>query len=387
MKNKIFYLLFVMGIGLLLYFAFRQSPVTVETANIVRGSLQVTIDEEGETRAHDQFIIAAPVGGRLNRIELHDGDQVHKDEVVAVLDPVPLDMKQRQEVVARVHAADSLKKETEERAAHALEDYEQAKRERIRIEKLKADGFASQQSLDQVKNTETTAANELAASRFKIQAAISEIQIAKAGMIALQEGNQEKRIKLCSPVDGYVLRIVEKSEHVVNPGTTLMVIGDKNNLEVVIDLLSSDAVKVKPGDTVFLENWGGEKQLRAKVRIVEPYAFTKISALGIEEQRVNVIADFVDPPESLGDGYRVEGRIVIWDSAGVLKAPSNALFRQGDSWNVFIVESGIAHRREIKVGHRNPLEVEILSGVNEGEEIILHPSNEIHDGIRIQKRR
>lgn len=385
MKNKIFYLLVLIGVGLLLYYAFRPSAVTVETTNIVRGPLQVTIDEEGETRAHDRFIIAAPVAGRLNRIELHEGDQVHKDDVVAVLSPLPLDIRQREEVIARVRAAESLKKEVEERTAHTLADYAQAKRERIRIEKLKLDGFASQQSLEQARNTEETTANELAAAQYKAQAAASEVEIAKAGTIALQEENHKKLIYLRTPADGYVLRINEKSENVVNAGTNLIVIGDKKNLEIVIDLLSSDAVKVKHGDTVFLENWGGEKQLRAKVRVVEPYAFTKISALGIEEQRVNVVADFVDAPQSLGDGYRVEGRIIIWESDVVLKAPSNALFRQGDSWNVFIVDNGIARIHEIKVGHRNPLEVEILSGVREGQEIVLHPSNEIRDGTRVQK--
>ena len=386
MKIKIFYLLVLMGVGLLLYFAFRPSAVLVETANIARGPLQVTIDEEGETRAHDRFIIAAPVTGRLNRIEMHEGDKVRKDEVVAVLNPLPLDMRQKEEVIARVQAAESLKKEAEERAAHVLADYEQAKRERVRIEKLKMDGFASQQSLEQAKNAEVTAANELAAAKFRVQSASSEVQIAKAGMIAIEEGIKEKLIRLKSPADGYVLRILEKSEHVVNAGTNLMMVGDKKNLEVVIDLLSSDAVKVKPGDTVFLENWGGEKQLRAKVRLVEPYAFTKISALGIEEQRVNVVADFVDPPESLGDGYRVEGSIVIWNNDNVLKAPSNALFRQGDSWSVFIVKNGIARRHNVKVGHRNPLEVEILAGLGPGDEVVLHPSNEIRDGIRVQRR-
>ncbi|HSE39159.1 MAG TPA: efflux RND transporter periplasmic adaptor subunit [Acidobacteriota bacterium] len=386
MRTKLFYLLILLGIGLLLYFAFRPSAVIVETANIVVGPLQVTIDEEGETRAHDRFIIAAPVSGKLNRIELHEGDEVQKNDALAFLNPLPLDLKQRQEVIARLQAAESLKKEADQYAEHAQADYEQAKRERIRIEKLTKDGFASQQSLEQAKNAEVTTANESAAARHRVRALTSEVEIAKAGMIALEE-DSNKMITLHSPVDGRVLRVLEKSERVVTAGTDLLIVGDKKNLEIVIDLLSTDAVKVKPGDEVVLENWGGEQTLKARVKVVEPFAFTKVSALGIEEQRVNIVADFIDPPESLGDGYRVDGRIIVWKKDRVLKAPSNALFRRGDTWSVFTVKDGVAQMRDVKVGHRNPLETEILLGLDEGEQVILHPSNDIEDGIRVQNRK
>jgi HlyD family secretion protein len=385
MKTKIIYIVIVTAAALLLYFAFRPSPVVVETAYVTKGPMEVAIEEEGETRAHDRYVITAPVAGRLNRIEFHDGDAVRKNDVVAVLNPLPLDSKQRQEVIARLHAAQSFKKETDEHASHAQADYDQAKRERIRIEKLMQDGFASQQSLEQAKNTEITAANELAAARYKVQAAASEVHIAKAGMIALEENDGTNLITLRSPVDGHVLRIIEKSERVVATSSDLMIIGDKEKMEVVIDLLSTDAVKVKPGDTVLLENWGGDQTLQGRIRIVEPYAFTKISALGIEEQRVNVIADLIDRPESLGDGYRVDGRIIVWKNDRVLKVPSDALFRQGDTWAVFFVQNGLAKIRQVQAGHRNPSEVEIIQGVSEGEKVILHPSNEIEDGVRVQK--
>jgi HlyD family secretion protein len=183
-----------------------------------------------------------------------------------------------------------------------------------------------------------------------------------------------------------VLRIAEKSERVVAAGTPIIVLGDPNKLEVVVDLLSTDAVKVKPGMMVLLQGWGGEGDLRARVRTVESSAFTKVSALGIEEQRVNIVADFLDPPGALGDGYRVEARIIIWESEDALKVPSSALFRQGDGWGVFVIEGDRARTRGVEIGHRSQFEVEILGGVVEGEQVILHPANQIADGARVEVR-
>jgi HlyD family secretion protein len=187
-------------------------------------------------------------------------------------------------------------------------------------------------------------------------------------------------------VRGRVLRVIEKSERVVTSGTPIVVVGDPSKLEVVVDLLSTDAVKVRPGTAMLLENWGGEAAIRARVRTVEPSAFTKVSALGIEEQRANVVADFVDPPAPLGDGYRVEARIIIWEAESVLKVPSSALFRHGDGWSVFVVESGNAVRREVEIGHRSQFEAEVLKGIEEGAQVVLHPTNQISDGSRVESR-
>jgi HlyD family secretion protein len=180
---------------------------------------------------------------------------------------------------------------------------------------------------------------------------------------------------------------MEKSEQVVSPGTPLLVLGNPSQLEVVIDLLTTEAVKVKPGNTVFLDNWGGEQPLQARVRLVEPWGFTKVSALGVEEKRVNVIADFVDPPLPLGDGFRVEARIIIWKGENVLKIPTSAMFRIGQGWAVFVNQEGRARRREVGIGRQGALEVKIQKGLKEGEEVILHPANYIKDGIRIVKRK
>jgi HlyD family secretion protein len=179
-----------------------------------------------------------------------------------------------------------------------------------------------------------------------------------------------------------ILRILEKSERVVPFGTPIIVLSNPQKIEIVVDLLSTDAVKVKPGALVIIENWGGSP-LRARVRIVEPYAFTKVSALGIEEQRANVIADFIDSPDGLGDGYRVDTRIVIWEGAGLLKVPASALFRVGDEWSTFVIENGRTRLLPVEVGHRNASEAEVVKGLNEGAEVIVHPANDLKDGARV----
>jgi multidrug efflux pump subunit AcrA (membrane-fusion protein) len=189
-----------------------------------------------------------------------------------------------------------------------------------------------------------------------------------------------------APVSGRVLRVLEENERVVTAGTPLLELSNTTKLEVVVDVLSADAVKIRPGTEVLIEGWGGERPLRARVRLVEPSGFMKVSALGIEEQRVNVIVEFVDPVGALGDGYRVEARFVIWEGEGVLKIPASALFRSGDSWSVFVIENGRARRRTVQVGHRSGFEVEIASGIAEGEVVIVHPSNQIEDGIRVQSQ-
>jgi HlyD family secretion protein len=211
------------------------------------------------------------------------------------------------------------------------------------------------------------------------------VELAKAGLLALDRspGDGRRLVKLLTPVRGRVLRVLEKSERVVSAGTPLVVVGDPRKIEVVVDVLSTDAVKVSAGAPVLLEGWGGDHPIRAKVRLVEPYGFTKVSALGIEEQRVNIVADFVDPPGPLGDGYRVEARIVIWQSDNVLKVPVSALFRHGQGWSVFGVQNGRAMLREVGVGHRNSFDAEITRGLSPNVQVILHPSNDIQERLRV----
>jgi HlyD family secretion protein len=378
----------VLAITGLVIIALMPSPVIVETTRARRGHLQVTIDEEGEARAHDRYIISAPVSGKLQRVDLHDGDPVNRGQVLAVIEPVPIDPKEFEEVTARVRAAEATKREAEARVESAREDYEQARRERQRAEGLARDGLVSTQMFEQAKSAEVTAAKALEAARQRVIAAASEVQMAKAGLIAVQSGKvgAGKLVKVTAPVRGRVMRVVEKSERVVTPGMPILILGDPKRIEIVVDVLSTDAVKIKTGSSILLEGWGDEMPIRAKVRVVEPTAFTKVSALGVEEQRVNVVADFIDSPGALGDGYRVEVRIIIWEGDEVLIVPTSALFRRESAWSVFAVEGGKTVRRDVKVGHRNAYDVEILDGISAGEEIVLHPTNQLAEGTQVEKR-
>ena len=242
----------------------------------------------------------------------------------------------------------------------------------------------------------TTREEELEAARFAARSADFQAQAARAalidsgphqaadGALATACGNEEADcIALRSPVDGRVLRVLQESERVVDFGTPLLEMGDPSALEIVVDVLSRDAVKVKPGALVLVENWGGEGSLNARVRLVEPAGFTKVSALGVEEQRVNVIVDLDDPPRSLGDAYRVDARIIVWESDDVLKIPTSAIFRKAGAWHVFVIRSGRAVLRKIGVGHRSSREVEVLSGLEGGETVVAHPSDRVDDGVRV----
>ena len=377
-----------LGVLALLIYAFIPSPLSVEVSKVVRGPLRVTIDQEGETRAQDRFVMSSPIVGRLLRIDLDDGDAIKQGQVIARIEPVPLNQREREEVYARVEAAAAGLRQANAREAHAREDSEQARRERDRTEHLAKQGVISAQALEQAKNADVTAAEEYRAGQFSVQVAASELKIARAGLVSLESdrGSPRPLVELRSPVTGRVLRVLEKSERVVPAGTPILTLGEPGKIEIVADVLSTDAVKIQSGAPVLLVGWGGEHPIRARVRLVEPYGFTKISALGVEEQRVNVISDLIDPPGPLGDGYRVECQIVVWSGESVLKAPLSSVFRRGEGWSAFVVANGRARIRDIDISHRNDTEVEILKGLAEGEQVIVHPSNQTTDGVRVRGR-
>ena len=369
----------------LLALALRPRPVEVDVARVERGPLQVTVDEDGETRAHDRFVVSAPVGGRIARVELHEGDRVEKDQVLTEIWSLPLSAREREEQTSRIDAAEAVERQAAERVRHAEADYKQAQRERDRVEKLVQGGFASEQQREQAALLADTSANELEAARFQARAAQAEAAAARAALLAIDASPRAgASVTVRSPVAGKVLRIAERSERIVAAGTPLLTLGDPAALEIVIDVLSNEAVKVTPGMPVLLTGWGGEQALRARVRLVEPFGFTKVSALGVEEQRVNVIADFVDPPGALGDGYRVDAKIVVWSSDDVLRVPSSALFRHGGEWSAFVVERGRAQRRVVELGQRGALEAEVRAGLEPGELVILQPPNDVDDGVRVR---
>lgn len=365
--------------------ALRPRPVAVEVGTVHFGPLQVTEEDQAETRSHDRYVVAASVAGRLLRVLLRDGDTVVKGQAVATLAPVPLSAREREEATSRVEAAAAAERGAEAQLRHAVEDLAQAHREDARLQALRAQGLVSNQAVDQARTAVVTLGMEVTAARNRAASAAAELRGAHAALAALPEAHPEggPLVTLHAPAAGRVLRILEPSERVIPAGTPILTIGDLAHLEVVMEMLSSQAVRVAPGMPALLLGWGGDHPLRARVRLVEPYAFTKISALGVEEKRTNVILDFVDPPGSLGDGYRVIARIITWSAPHVLQAPLSAIFRCGSEWCVFALERGRARLRHIDIGHQSDEAVEILSGLRSGDEVIEHPPNEVANGIRV----
>jgi HlyD family secretion protein len=387
-KKKLLTVAAVLILVALVAWIWWPKPVPVDLVQVQKGVLTVTVDEQGKTRARDRYVVASPVTGRLTRLEWREGDRLRQGQVVAWLHPSPLDPRELAEVQARVQMTRALQRAAEEKVKEAQAVHEQAKRERDRYERLFKTGGISRQAYEQSEKAEITSARDQEAARSRAKAAAYEVELSRARLLTAEriQGKTEGLITVSSPVSGRVLKIQEKSERVVSAGTPLLVLGDPTRLEVVVDLLSSEAVKVQPGMPVILENWGGEQSLRARVRLIEDQGFTKVSALGIEEQRVNVVADLLEKPGPLGDDYRVEARIVIWEGQNILKVPSGALFRSGKDWAVFAARNGRAKKQIVEVGHRTSREAEILKGLQEGDWVISHPSNQIEEGVRIKKK-
>jgi HlyD family secretion protein len=383
--GRAFLIVVVLAAAVLIGLAFRPKPVAVETGRAVRGLLQVTIDEDGETRAHDRFTLAAPIAGRLSRIEFHEGDQVGPETVLATISPLPLDAREIAEIRARIQSAEAHLREADQQVIRWETEYQQAERDSNRMRWLAQKDEVPRQQAEQAETKRISMEKELEAARFRVKSSAADLEREKAGLVSVeaQQDQAGKVVAIRAPTRCRILRILEKSERVVPFGTPIIVLSNPKKIEIVVDVLSEDAVKINPGAPVVIENWGGPNPLRARVRMVEPYGFTKVSALGIEEQRANVIADFIDSPDRLGDGYRVDARIVIWEGRDVLKVPASSLFRVGQQWNVFLIENGRARITAVEVGHRNANEAEITQGLEQGTPVILHPANDLKDGARI----
>lgn len=365
----------------------RPMPTKVDVAVVSRDAMTVTVDGEGKTRVRDRYVVAAPVAGRLRRIALRGGDAVKSGQLIAQIDPLPLnplDPRQRAQAVAHVNAAEDAKREIDRMVERNKATYDQAVRELERNENLARSGVISREEFERAETAVAISLREYEAARSRSESAAHEVEVARAALLAGNRSASAASVKVHAPTGGKVLRVVEESERVVVAGAPLVEVSNPAKLEVVIELLSTDAVKVSPGARVFLEAWGGPETLEARVRLIEPSAFTKVSALGIEEQRVNVIADLTEPSSVLGDGYRVEGRVVVWHSDSIVQVPVSALFRRGDTWSLFVVEGELARLRAVEVGHRTPLAAEIKSGLEKGARVIKHPSNQIEDGTRVQ---
>lgn len=360
-------------------------PRLVETARVAPGPVQVTIEEDGETRAVDRYGVAAPVAGRLLRVDLREGDAVKAGQVVAQIAPLPLSAADRDMLEAKLEATQALKIEADERIRRAQADALQAERERARVADLVAKRFMSEQALEQAEVSAKMKDLDLRAARSRAAAAAAEVEAARATLTAVR--SKAPAVRVTSPVDGRVLRIVEKSERVVQPGTILVTVGDPEALEIVVDVLSNDAVRVRPGMRMLITGWGGAEAVEAVVRIIEPAAFRKVSALGVEEQRVNVIADFKAVPPGIGDAYRVDARIVVAEKADVLRVPVGALFRREGKWTAFVVAGGRLAARTIELGLRGARDAEIIAGLSENEQVVLYPGNELSEGLRVVARK
>jgi HlyD family secretion protein len=379
-------------VALVIWASVRPTIVPVDIATVANATLRVTVDEEGETRLHRRFVVSAPVSGRVLRIESRPGDSVTAGQRLAVIEPaapVPLDARSRASAEARVQAAQAAKERAGADEQGLVVDRQQAETDAARAKSLYDAGYGSREALEQANARVQGLIEAVKAAQAAGRAAEFELAQAKAALISGNEAAAGRSITISAPIDGVILRRMQESEAVVPAGAPLVEIGNLDDLEIVTDLLSTDAVRVQPGADVLIERWGGEGTLSGRVQRVEPAGFMKISALGVEEQRVNVVIDFVDPRErraSLGDGFRVEVSIVVWEKAGVLTVPTSSLFRTDGDWSVFVATDGVAHRRLVKIGERNEQLAEVLDGLAAGEHVVVYPGETLTDGARIEVR-
>ena len=417
--SKLFLAAVAASIAVAVGFAFMPVPIDVDMAIVERGVLLVTVDEDGKTRIRERYIVSAPLAGRLLRIDKDAGDSVTAGRsllaTIQPRDPDLLDARALAQAEARVKAAEAnvekaraFLEQAKLAQADAERDWQRAKR--LRESEVNAISISE---FEDTQNRFRTSGEQLRSAHIAEEIAIFELEQAQAVLIrsrplpeevddglppAVTKGDAALgspqnsngwTFSIRSPIDGRILRVFQESAAVVTAGTPLLELGDPADLEVEVDVLSRDAVRIRPHNKVFLEHWGGSDPLTGFVRLVEPAAFTKISTLGVEEQRVNVIIDFDDPQSYrglLGDAFRVEARIVTDQVHHAVKVPTSALFRDGERWAVFAVVDDVARSRSVTIGHENGLEAEVLEGLDEGDVVVLHPSDQIEDGIRLRSR-
>ncbi|TVP42856.1 MAG: HlyD family efflux transporter periplasmic adaptor subunit [Gemmatimonadales bacterium] len=373
--------------------AFRPQPVAVDLARVDRGTVEVAVEEDGRTRVRDRFVVTAPVAATLRRITLEAGDPVEAGDELARLDgpeAALTDTRTRAQLRARISAAEA----GVEGAVAMAEGAEAAAveaREGLRLQEvLLAGGSGSPSAVERAEAMVRAREAEIRSARFAVEAArgeVEDLRLALAGPDGSEVGGGIPLV-LRAPVRGTVLRVHRESGGAVAPGEPLLEVGDAGALEAVVDLLSADAVRISAGAEATLGGWGGEALLSARVRRIEPAGFTRVSALGIEEQRVNVILEPVGDGgwPGLGDGFRIEARILVDRADDVLRVPAGALFRLGTEWAVFVAEGGRLRERVVEVGRRSQAEAEILSGVVEGDQVVIYPSDRVAEGVRYRAR-
>lgn len=392
--RKLLLWLFIVGLAALIGVGLMPKPIEVEVATVKRGPLTVNVVEEGKTRIRNRYIVSAPVAGQLRRITLRAGDEVKGgDTILAIIEPTLaplLDARSRAQAQARVDGADASREKATQALAMARTSLQFANTTWNRIKNIKEKGTVSDTDRDTAEMNAALRQREVQAAEFSIK--VAEFELAQAKAALLQFDSPEKGdaiVEVRAPVSGRVLRVQQESATIVTPGSALLEIGDPTEIEIEAEILSRDAVAIKPGTTVSVDQWGGSTPLKATVRRVEPAAFTKVSSLGVEEQRVIVLADLVDPPaeaKALGDRYRVEVRIAIWHEPDTLLIPAGALFREGNDWKTFLFEQNKARTAAVQAGRTDGRMTQILSGLEVGTQVLMHPPDTVKDGVAIQKR-
>ncbi|MEI6034107.1 MAG: HlyD family efflux transporter periplasmic adaptor subunit [Verrucomicrobiae bacterium] len=369
-------------------------PVEVEMGTVARGPLTVSVLEEGKTRIRNRYVVSPPVAGYLRRVPVRAGDPIVAGEtLLAVIQASPsgfLDPRARAQAEAAVRSAEASRLQRNEQVQSASAELDLARKELVRSEQLRKKGAIALQEFDAAANRADMLSNQLGSSRFALKIAEFELEQAKAALVQATGDPAEDGhpIEIRAPASGVVLNVFEESARPVAPGLPIMEVGDPLDLEAEIELLSSDAVNVKPGADVSIEQWGGSEPLRGKVVLVEPGGFLKISALGVEEQRVKVRVQFAGLPAGvLGDRFRVEARIVTWTGGSVLQIPTGALFRRGNEWMTFAVEGGRAKLTPVEISHTNGIAAEVTGGISEGQKVVLHPPDTVSEGSSVRPRR
>jgi HlyD family secretion protein len=394
--RKLFPWLIVFVLAGAVFYGLKPKPLVVDLAEIKRGSLSVSVVEEGKTRIRHRHVISPPVAGYLRRVELRAGSPIVRGKtVLAVIQASTsnfLDPRTKAEAEARIKTSEAIRETRQADLDRASAALDLAEKQLERQEKLRQSGAAADQDYDIAAAEAQVRRRERNAAEFAVRAAESDVDVARAALLQAQapSADQAKPIEVLAPVDGFVLNVFEESERPVTPGLPIMEVGDINDLEAEIELLSSDAVGISPGADVSIEQWGGGTSLKGKVSVVEPGGFTKISSLGVEEQRVKVRVDFIDPVppgHTFGDRYRVEARIITWKGDDVLQIPTGALYRKGNQWMTFIAENGVARETKVTIGQNNGISAQVLEGLEAGTKVILHPPDKVEDGAALTEQK
>jgi len=374
------------------------ATLPVDVSVVQRGRFEAVVEEDGRTRVRERYVVSAPLAGTVLRVDLDPGEEVSRGQAIATVVPAApplLDARSRREAEDRVGAAEAELRRAVEALAHARTALAQEKIDLSRASKLAAEGVVAHADLDKAELAVNLRAREVSAGEFEVHVAEHRLDLARTLLARLRDptrdsGGGGEPWEIRSPVGGVVLRVLQESESTIAAGAPIVEIADPGDLEVVVDLLTEDAARVVPGDRVALERWGGETPLEGRVRQVEPSGFTKLSALGVEEQRVNVVVDIVSPRASwsnLGDGFRVDVRVVVAEADDALVVPTSALFREGAQWAAWVVEDGRARRRAVTVARRGTRLAEVATGLSPGELVIVYPGDAVAEGVRVAPRR